>query len=433
MAAYGLYTHIQSNRRRSIALLIGLFFLVYVMTYAGALAAEALLGGYSLDDMLRAAWRNFLYALPIVTLATALWILIAYKFHQRMIDAVTGGHEVTRKEQPRLYNLLENLCISRGIPMPKLKVMDDAALNAFATGLNQNQYSITVTSGLIERLDDAELEAVLGHELTHIRNGDVRMLVIAVVIAGVISFFAELVFRLMFHGGFRWRSGGGDRKSSGAAVIAIVIAIAMIAVAWLLSIVIRFALSRKREYLADAGSVELTKSPDAMIMALRKIEGRGELEGATSAVMEMCVDNPRSGFSDLFATHPSIEQPDRGDREIRRRPRPRTDRPARARETGGNRRYRRACSGGTMVPSRRAASFRRQAVSAGAATCRVGRAIGRHERFRSLGAAPDIVLPQHRSFGEHRCAELAYRLTGIMRIAPPFGHGLAEGSGEPEA
>ncbi len=307
MAAYGLYTHIQSNRRRSIALLIGLFFLVYVMTYAGALAAEALLGGYSLDYMLRAAWRNFLYALPIVTLATALWILIAYRFHQRMIDAVTGGHEVTRKEQPRLYNLLENLCISRGIPMPKLKVMDDAALNAFATGLNRNQYSITVTSGLIERLDDTELEAVLGHELTHIRNGDVRMLVIAVVIAGVISFFAEMVFRLMFHGGFRWRSGGGDRKSSGAAVVAIVIAIAMIAVAWLLSIVIRFALSRKREYLADAGSVELTKSPDAMITALRKIEGRGELEGATSAVMEMCVDNPRSGFSDLFATHPSID------------------------------------------------------------------------------------------------------------------------------
>jgi heat shock protein HtpX len=307
MAAYGLYTHIQSNRRRSIALLIGLFFLVYVMTYAGALAAEALLGGYSLDDMLREAWRNFLYALPIASLATALWILIAYKFHQRMIDAVTGGNEVTRKEQPRLYNLLENLCISRGIPMPKLKMMDDGALNAFATGLNQDQYSITVTSGLIERLDDAELEAVLGHELTHIRNGDVRMLVIAVVIAGVISFFAELVFRLLFHGGFRWRSGGGDRKSSGAAVIAIIIAIAMIAVAWLLSIVIRFALSRKREYLADAGSVELTKNPDAMIMALRKIEGRGELEGATSAVMEMCVDNPRSGFSDLFATHPSIE------------------------------------------------------------------------------------------------------------------------------
>jgi heat shock protein HtpX len=307
MAAYGLYTHIQSNRRRSIALLIGLFLLVYVMTFAGALLAEALTGDASLDYLLRAAARDLLYSLPFVTIGTALWILIAYKFHQSMIDALTGGREVTRQEEPRLYNLLENLCISRGITMPKLKVMDDDALNAFATGMNEKQYSITVTSGLLKRLDDAELESVLGHELTHIRNGDVRMLVIAVIIAGVVSFFAELVFRLLFQGGFRWRSSGGDRKGSGGAVFAIIIAVAMIAVAWLLSIVIRFALSRKREYLADAGSVELTKNPDGMITALRKIEGRGELEGATSAVMEMCVDNPRSGFADLFATHPPIE------------------------------------------------------------------------------------------------------------------------------
>jgi heat shock protein HtpX len=311
MAAYGLYTHIQSNKRRSIALLIGLFVLVYVMTYAGALVAEALMGDASLDYLLRAALRDFVYSLPFVTVGAALWILIAYKFHQSMIDALTGGREVTRQQEPRLYNLLENLCISRGITMPKLKVMEDDALNAFATGLNDKQYSITVTSGLLRQLDDAELEAVLGHELTHIRNGDVRMLVIAVIIAGVVSFFAELVFRLMFQGGFRWRSSGGsssDRKGAGGAAIAIIIAVAMIAIAWLLSIVIRFALSRKREYLADAGSVELTKNPDAMITALRKIEGHGELEGATSAVMEMCVDNPRSGFADLFATHPPIER-----------------------------------------------------------------------------------------------------------------------------
>ncbi|MCC6777505.1 MAG: M48 family metalloprotease [Hyphomicrobiales bacterium] len=311
MAAFGLYTHIQSNRRRSIALLIGLFLLVYVMTYAGALLAEAMLGDASLDYLLRAALRDFLKALPFVTIGAVLWILIAYKVHQAMIDAVTGGHEVTRQEDPRLYNLLENLCISRGLPMPKLKVMDSDALNAFATGMNQKQYSITVTTGLMQRLDDAELEAVLGHELTHIRNGDVRMLVIAVIIAGVVSFFAELVFRLFFQGGMRWRSSSSssssDRKGSGGAGLAILIAVALIALAWLMSVVIRFALSRQRELLADAGAVELTKNPDAMIGALRKIEGRGELEGATSAVMEMCVDNPRSGFADLFATHPSID------------------------------------------------------------------------------------------------------------------------------
>ncbi len=118
-----------------------------------------------------------------------------------MIDALTGGREVTREEQPRLYNLLENLCISRGIPMPKLKVMESDALNAFATGLNEQQYSITVTTGLVKALDNDEIEAVLGHELTHIRNGDVRMMVIAVIIAGVVAFFAELFFRMFFRSG----------------------------------------------------------------------------------------------------------------------------------------------------------------------------------------------------------------------------------------
>jgi heat shock protein HtpX len=308
MAAYGLYTHIRANRIRSVFLLGGLFFLVYLLTYAGALTAEALTGDASLDWLLRAAWRDLLMALPFVTLGTALWILIAYKFHQAMIDAVTGGREVTRKEAPRLYNLLENLCISRGIPMPRLKLVETGALNAFASGLNRKQYAISVTQGLLDNLDDAEVEAVLGHELTHIRNGDVRMMVIAVIIAGVISFFAELFFRMFFQSGVSWRSRGSDsdRKGSGGAFFAIVIAVVLIAVAWLLSIMIRFALSRRREFLADAGSVELTKNPDAMITALRKIEGRGELEGATSAVMELCVDNPREGFVDLFATHPPI-------------------------------------------------------------------------------------------------------------------------------
>jgi heat shock protein HtpX len=312
MAAYGLYTHIQSNRRRSVALLIGLFFLVYVMLFAGALLAEALSSYYSynpppLDYLIRAAEFDFIKAFPYGTVGTVIWIAIAYKFHQQMIDAVTGAQPVTRQEEPRLYNLLENLCISRGITMPTLRVADDDALNAFATGLNQKQYSITVTRGLLNALNDQEMESVLGHELTHIRNGDVRMLVIAVVIAGVISFFGELIFRIFFQNVF-WgggRRGDGDRK--GGAGVAIIIAVAIIAVVWILSIVIRFALSRQREFLADAGSVELTKNPDAMISALRKIEGRGEIPGANSAVMEMCIDNPREGFSNIFDTHPSVE------------------------------------------------------------------------------------------------------------------------------
>src|SRR3954465_4191514 len=238
MAAFGLYTHIESNRRRSVALLAGLFFLVYVLVYAGALLGEAMGGDASLQYLVRAALPALLYAAPFATIGTALWILIAYKFHQTMIDAVTGGREVSRREEPKLYNMLENMCIARGMAMPKLKVMESDALNAFATGLNEKQYSITVTSGLIKRLNDAEVEAVLGHELTHIRNGDVRMLVIAVVIAGVISFFAELFFRMFFYARWGGRSSSDSDRGKGGGGLAIVIAIALIALAWFLSIVI---------------------------------------------------------------------------------------------------------------------------------------------------------------------------------------------------
>ncbi len=314
MAAYGLYTHIASNKMRSMLLLAGLFVLVYVMVFAGALLAEVLQhGNRAVDYYLQATWRDMYAAIPVATIGAVVWIIVAYFFHQKIIDLVTGGRDVTRAEQPRLYNQLENLCISRGIPMPKLKVMDSPALNAFATGLNPRQYAITVTSGLLENLDDAEVEAVLGHELTHIRNGDVQLMVVAVIIAGVVGFFGELFFRIFFNSGFRM--GGGrsssdsDRKGGGGgAIIAVLIAVALIALAWIMSQVVRFALSRSREFLADAGSVELTKNPDAMISALRKIENRGELSGATSAVMEMCVDNPREGFADLFATHPSVDR-----------------------------------------------------------------------------------------------------------------------------
>src|ERR1700693_3054892 len=307
MAAYGLYSHIQSNRRRSIALLIGLFFLIYVLVYAGALTAEALSVDVDVDTLLQLAWNDLIHAAPWATIGTALWVVVAYYFHQNMIDALTGGREVTRTEEPRLYNILENLCISRGITMPKLKVMESDALNAFATGMSAQQYSITVTTGLLKRLNDAEIESVLGHELTHIRNGDVRMMVIAVIIAGVVSFFAELVFRLWFYNGFSFRNRSDDRRGGGAA-FAILIAVGVIAVAYFLSFVVRLALSCSRKFLADAGSVELTKNPDAMISALRKIEGRGELPGATSAVMEMCIDNPREGFGELFDTHPAVNE-----------------------------------------------------------------------------------------------------------------------------
>ena len=309
MAAYGLTTQIASNKLRSRVLLGCLFLLIYIFVFAGALLAEAYSrGGQPTGYYLRAAWVDLLHALPAATMAGGLWLLIAYRFNQSIIDAVTGGQDVSRKEQPRLYNLLENLCISRGITMPALKIIDTNALNAYASGLNPKQYSVTVTSGLLAALTDEEMEAVLGHELTHIRNGDVRLMVIAGIIAGVIGFFAELFFRLFFRTGLGGRRSSSRSEGNGkGAGVVIVIAIALIALAWLMSVLIRLALSRSREFLADAGSVELTKNPDALIRALRKIDNRGELEGATSAVMEMCIDNPREGFSNLFNTHPSVD------------------------------------------------------------------------------------------------------------------------------
>src|SRR6266481_355917 len=241
MAAYGLYTHIASNKFRSMLLLAGLFVLIYVLVYAGALLAEVVIDtDRSVDDYLMAASRDLVTAFPYATAAAVLWIVIAYFFHQSIVDAVTGGEDVTRQQQPRLYNLLENLCISRGIPMPKLKVIQSDALNAFATGLNQRQYAVTVTTGLLKALNDQEIEAVLGHELTHIRNGDVQMMVIAVIIAGVVGFFGELFFRSFFYS--NWNFGGGrsssssssnsDSKGGGAAVIVVILAVALIALAW---------------------------------------------------------------------------------------------------------------------------------------------------------------------------------------------------------
>jgi heat shock protein HtpX len=252
------------------------------------------------------------HAWPFALGGAGAWFTVAYFSHQALIDMSTGARPLDRKTDPRSWNLLENLCISRGIPMPALRVVETPALNAFASGLHDKQYSVTVTRGLLETLNDEELEAVLAHELTHIRNRDVRLLVIAVIFVGIFSFVGEMMFRGMTN--MRWSGGGGgsrrssSRDSGGGAIIAIVAALAIIAVAYALAIVIRFALSRRREYLADAGAVELTKNPDAMISALRKISGNAAVPNAPAEVREMFIENAHVGIGEIFATHPPIEK-----------------------------------------------------------------------------------------------------------------------------
>ncbi len=312
MAAIGLQSHIWSNNSKSLLLMAGFPVLLLLVSY-GLFLLFAGLSGASLGqdeiagpflwaaDALSRAW-------PFAIAGAIFWFGIAYAFYQSMIDAATGARAVERTAEPRLYNLLENLCISRGLTVPALRVIESEGLNAFATGLHQGQYSITVTRGLMQTLSDEELEAVLAHELTHIINRDVRLLVIAVVFVGIFSFVGELAFRGLWHsgGGTRTRRSSG-RDNGGGAIVAIIAALVIIALAYALAIVIRFSLSRRREYLADAGAVELTKRPDAMISALQKISGNAAVN-APSEVREMFIENPHSDFASIFATHPPIEK-----------------------------------------------------------------------------------------------------------------------------
>jgi heat shock protein HtpX len=305
--AFGLYSHIRNNSWRSAMLIAGLFVLVVLVTFAIVLIIDGGSRPAPLGDHIAYAARQTLIYAPIALVLTGLWVMIGFGANTAMIAWASGAQGLTREESPRLWRLTENLCISRGMAVPRLAIIDTDALNAFASGVNDSQYTVTVTRGLMEALDDDELEAVIAHELTHIRNGDVRLMIVAVLIAGVVSFFGEMVVRgsrfsnvQVTH---RGSDGEGRGKGGGAVVL---IGIAILVLAWFLSVVIRFALSRSREYLADAGAVELTKNPDAMISALLKISGRADIPGVPSGIMDMCIENDPDDFGDIFATHPSI-------------------------------------------------------------------------------------------------------------------------------
>jgi heat shock protein HtpX len=326
--SYGLYTHIQANRIRSILLLAGFVALLHALLFSILLLLNAFMTGGTFEDILYAARDQFAGAWPVAMIAAAAWFVIAFLIHQAMIRSATGARGVSRQEAPQLYNALENLCISRGIPMPRLQIIDTPALNAYAAGLREGDYVIAVTRGLIDTLNPAELEAVLGHELTHIRNRDSQLMVIAVIFAGIFGFFADLFVRGWDFpygwsprdkrqrgqddwddsgGGSSGGRGGSSCGGGGGAIIAVIVAIAIIIISWGVSTLIRFALSRSREYLADAGSVELTKNPDAMISALRKIERNAAFD-VPSRMEAFFIENPlKSRITGLLATHPSVD------------------------------------------------------------------------------------------------------------------------------
>ncbi len=261
-------------------------------------------------NILQVINNKFLRTIPWISIGVIAWFTIAWFSHTTMINKATASKPLERSENKRIYNLVENLCISVGMTMPKVNIIEDDSLNAFASGIDPRTYTISLSRGIANKLDDHELEAVIAHELTHIRNRDVRLLIISIVFVGIFAFVSEMLFRSLRFGNL----GRGSKKGSGGA--AILIALLLAAVGYLIASLFRFALSRKREYLADAGSAELTRNPLALASALRKISGDPTIEAVKRKdVAQMFIENPQAeldkkSFSvgSLFATHPPIKK-----------------------------------------------------------------------------------------------------------------------------
>ena len=264
---------------------------------------------------------SFLHVVPWVIGAVAIWFIIAYFSNTSMIRNAVRATPLLRRDNPRVYNIVENLTMACGMPMPEINIVDDPQLNAFASGINDKTYTVTVTTGLLDLLDDDELAGVIGHELTHIRNKDTRLLITSIVFVGIISTVMTLLMRLLWntfiYGGGR-RSSSSNSKNNGLGIVVVmIIALVCATIAYLFTMLTRFAISRKREFMADAGGAELCGNPRALASALRKISGDpGLADVEREDIAQMYIIHPQalnasgiSGFfSRLFSTHPSAEE-----------------------------------------------------------------------------------------------------------------------------
>jgi heat shock protein HtpX len=329
--AIGLQSHIWNNNLKSVILLTLYPLIIFVMIWLIAYVVAYSQGGYKMvrtEDSTGATWTNvgnpeyvannlIMAYWPAVFTVIILWFIISYFWNTNMVRALSHAKPITRKEEPELYNLVENLCIAEGMKMPQLNIIETPACNAFASGIDDRSYTITVTRGLMQHLGKDELEAVLGHELTHIINRDVRLLIVTVIFTGMIGFAAQMVWSSLRYG--RFYRGSGRNKGGG---ILILLAVGIILwVGYMATLFMRFAISRRREYMADAGSIQLTKNPDAMMRALMKIAGRDYIPQTTEDVRMMCIENGHN-FMGLFATHPPIEKRIRAIAELTNTPVP---------------------------------------------------------------------------------------------------------------
>ncbi|MFN4121976.1 MAG: M48 family metallopeptidase [Flavobacteriales bacterium] len=301
----GIHTQISRNNRLSILYLLAFPALILATVYAFLYFVYMGEDGVPLYEVN----QTFTQAIPYVIIVVLIWFLIAYWSNTSMIKAATGSKTLSRKENMRVYNLVENLCMTEGMRMPKINVIEDSGLNAFASGINENTYTVTLTRGIIDQLNNEELEGVIAHELMHIKNRDVRLLIITIIFVGIFSFLMQMAFRNILYSGGRRK----NNKDSGKAML---IALVITAIAYFLSLIFKFGLSRKREYMADSGAADMTKNPRALASALRKIKGNSQVKSVKSSdVKELFIDNVpdesagfMGGISGLFSTHPPIDK-----------------------------------------------------------------------------------------------------------------------------
>lgn len=314
----GLSTAVWNNNLRSLFLLCFYPLLLTGMVWAICYLIGASLlpppPGTSFDFMRPVAYASHtaMTYMPMIITGVLIWFMIAWFFNTRMVRALSHSHPVSRQEEPALYNMLENLCITEGMKMPRLEIIESHARNAFASGVDEKSYSITVTRGLLTALQPDEVEAVLGHELTHIINRDVRLLIVSIIFTGLLGFAAQMAwssFRYNMWAGSGRNYSRSRQQGSANNVPIILFILGVMAILWIgyaATLLTRFALSRRREFMADAGSVQLTKNPEAMMRALLRISQRDRIPEATGDIALMCIENS-APFLGLFATHPPLE------------------------------------------------------------------------------------------------------------------------------
>lgn len=324
MKYVGIQTQIQRNNTLSLLLLLGFPTILLAMVWVFLYLIHSVEGSYY-DDYgnltygisLSMVNHEFMMTLPWIVGGVGIWFVIAYFSNASMIRRATGARPISRRDNPRIYNIVENLTMSCGMPMPQVNIIDDPQLNAFASGIDEKSYTVTVTTGLMNRLNDDELAGVIGHELTHIRNHDTRLLITSIIFVGIISTVTSLVTRILWnsfiYGGGRSRRNNNEKNGGATIIVVLFIGLICAAIAYFFTLLTRFAISRKREYMADAGGAELCGNPLALASALRKISATPGLGNVgREDIAQMYIIHPKEmtkglmeHINSLFSTHPS--------------------------------------------------------------------------------------------------------------------------------